>query len=549
MSEDNFSSLTEDSIITQILEEELAESDQEEKPQGDPLSISYFDKQLSSIDSAEEKIHHALNFMKICLDNAGAPYFKGFWHARQTATQLFKENINTLQRSELWKNYRDLCQEFRKLKEVLDENASFASEQIEIAVNALSQELDQFELQVSKQPDIELPFKSQVIERNFDFYNSFQKQLSLLNAYALRINGLRKELIKTEMRIRVKNKFFKDLSLLGDKVFPLRKELIKNLSTKFIEDINQFIDKNFRGKEVVGAFFFLREEIKSLQSIAKELTLNTHAFTSTRTKLSECWDLVKAADKDKKKELAEKRSIFKQNEESIQLLIEELKTEIIDGKVDANSLPSKVDEIIQKMKTVELGKEERIHLRDLLNLAQKPILDKLKEEEEEKAKAHLEYLRQKAEKFEALKDNLTNLIASVHTLEPQAIEESKEAITKELILLNPSRAEKISIEKLFKMLKDLIQEKHEQALLNLSEDDQSYLSKLKIALVDRESSRKEIKEQIDLLKKQKTSGSLSFEKALQVNELIEEEKERLEKIESSLQEIQNKIKEISKKAK
>lgn len=547
MSEEISPSLAEESINESIFEE-IAQYNEADKPEGDPLSIAGFDAQISAIQSAEEKLIFALQFMKTSLDQVGAPYFKGFWHARQLATQLFKEALNPTKRVELWKNYRDLCSEFRKLKEVLDENAAFAAEQIEIAVKAASSELEHIEAQIEKQSDINLPLESQTIQKNFNVYNRLQKELNLLNAYALRINALRKELIKTEMRIRVKNKFFKELSLLGDKVFPKRKELIKALSQQFIDDVNYFIERNFKGKDVQGAFFFLREEIKALQSIAKVLTLNTHSFTSTRTRLSECWDLVKAADKDKKKELAEKRSLFKQNEEIAKEHIEKLKQDIIEGIVTQHNLSKHLDEINSFIRSLELGREERNSIKEILNEAQKPILDKIKQEEEEKAKVLEAQIKARQEKLENFKSSLNNLIEQAASFDADSLEEKKEELSKDLTQLSIQRAEKITLEKALKSLKDLINEKREKALLNLSEDDQSHLSKLKVALKDREERKKEVKELIDGLKKAKNSASVSFEKALSFNESIEEEKERLSKIESSIEEIQNKIHEISSKA-
>jgi hypothetical protein len=548
MSEEILPSLAEESLNEAFLEE-MGHINESDKPEGDPLSITGFDAQIAALTSAEEKLVLALQFMKTSLDQAGAPYFKGFWHARQLATNLFKETLNATKRVELWKNYRDLCAEFRKLKEVLDENAAFAAEQIEIAVKATTAELENLDEQIEKQSDIELPLESQTIEKNFKIYNKLQKELNLLNAYALRINALRKELIKTEMRIRVKNKFFKDLSLLGDKVFPKRKELIKALSQQFIDDVNQFINRNFKGKEVQGAFFFLREEIKALQSIAKHLTLNTHAFTSTRTHLSECWDLVKAADKDKKKELSEKRSLFKQNEEEVKSHIEKLKQAIIEGTVTKANLSQHLEDINSTIKSLELGKEERSNIKEALNIAQQPILEKIKQEEEEKAKALEAALKARQEKLEALKTTLENLIKEAANHEADALEAKKEEFVREYHHLNLTRSDKLTIEKSLKALKDIINEKHEKALLNLSEDDQSHLSKLKEALKDREKSRKEIKEHLDSLKKAKSSISVSFEKALSFNESIDEEKERLAKLESSIEDIQNKIKELSSKAK
>ena len=180
MSEEISQSIAEETLNPSIHEEEFEAFKEEDKPDGDPLCIANFDTLIGALNSNEDKLKLALQFMRNSLDQNGSPYFKGFWHARQLATALFKESINAAQRSELWKNYRDLCSEFRKLKEVLDENAAFAAEQIEIAIKAATTELENFDEQIKKQTDIEFPLESQVISKNFKFYNQLQKELNLL---------------------------------------------------------------------------------------------------------------------------------------------------------------------------------------------------------------------------------------------------------------------------------------------------------------------------------------------------------------------------------
>ena len=124
----------------------------------------------------------------------------------------------------------------------------------------------------------------------------------LLNTLASRVNAMRKEVVKTEMRIRIKNKLLDCLSLCGDQIFPKRKDLIKEISQTFMSDIDHFIASHFEDEEFQRVpLYALREEIKQLQSIAKVLTLNTHAFTETRLKLSGCWINSRAWKKSAKK--------------------------------------------------------------------------------------------------------------------------------------------------------------------------------------------------------------------------------------------------------
>ena len=81
-----------------------------------------------------------------------------------------------------------------------------------------------------------------------------------------------------------------------------------------MSDVEQFIKSYFQDEEFKDLHLYsLREEIKQLKTVAKILTLNTHAFTETRVKLSGCWDKIKNREKERKKETQQKKQEFKQN--------------------------------------------------------------------------------------------------------------------------------------------------------------------------------------------------------------------------------------------
>lgn len=178
--------------------------------------------------------------------------------------------------------------------------------------------------------------------------------------------------MKTEMRIRDKNKLFSRLSAAGDKVFPRRKELIQNISDEFKLDVENFVLAHFGEGEQSGApSFALREEIKMMQAFAKELTLNTAVFTETRLKLSSCWDKLKEEEGERKKEIAEKREIVKQEREKelakerafrekINLVKSGLQT-ILDStnELDAEQIAEKSEALKQEYATLTLSKIER----------------------------------------------------------------------------------------------------------------------------------------------------------------------------------------------
>ena len=107
-----------------------------------------------------------------------------------------------------------------------------------------------------------------------------------------------------------------------------------------------------------------------------------------------------------------------------------------------------------------------------------------------------------------------------------------------------AKAEKQIVDRLFKQLKDIVDDKKEKTLLMLSEDDQKALEQLKAVLEERKHRRQEIKNQLENYRKQLGGSGFDFEKAMMYREMIETEKATLEKINSSIEEIEEKIAEI-----
>ena len=179
------------------------------------------------------------------------------------------------------------------------------------------------------------------------------------------------------MRVRYKNKFFQRLSAAGDQVFPKRKELIKEISQQFADDVEQFIKEHF-GAQASHESLYVLEEIKALQGLAKVLTLNTHSFTQTRTRLSECWDHIKVEEKERKKERAQRRVIFKQNAEEIDQQIQLLKEALEKNEESLSDAQKKIEGIVAQMRRVELGRDELKILREGLNELRRIIHEKVR---------------------------------------------------------------------------------------------------------------------------------------------------------------------------
>jgi hypothetical protein len=531
-------------LSTTCSEEDVGHSTTSESPvneQNHKKAFEIFSDELKNIDDPEAKLQRAIDFMEESLSLGGTPHFKNFWEARTTSLELFKQNISPSARVLLWSKYSDLSKEARRLKEILEEQSAFAAEQIDIAIQALEKDIETNNETLEQIPEVEFSISALSIETQLPFYKAIQKELNLLNTQAARINALRKELIKTEMRIRQKNKFFQRLSAAGDRVFPRRKELIKQVSQQFADDINEFIRSNFDNQEIRDSIFFLREEIKCLQGMAKLLTLNTHSFTQTRMCLSECWDKIKEVEKERKKIRAQQRSVFRQNYDEIHSKIEEFNKAYQEGLLPIAEAYKHLDEISHIIKEVELGRDELRALRDELMIARKPLVDKVKQDEQERQNQQQERELQRKNRLQELRDDCEALLRNSEEWDVEKLISERERVLESISQASLSKSEKFEFERLLKPLRDLIAEKKERTLLALSDDDRYQLDQLKDLLKEKKVRRQEIKNQIEQFRKAIGSSGLDFEKAMSFNTQMAEEKERLDKINQGIQEIEQKI--------
>ncbi|MFT4554440.1 MAG: hypothetical protein ACI9S8_003091, partial [Chlamydiales bacterium] len=508
-------------------------------------SVEEFKKTLETVADPEEKLSMSIELMRKTLSQSGSPHFRNFWEFRKICLPLFKNNINPAKRIKLWADYSELSKEARQLKEILDEQSAFAVEQIDIAIQTLEDNVENIKERLTTVSDVAFPAESQTLEPKFTFYNDIQRELSLLNTYAARINALRKELIKTEMRIRHKNKFFQRLSATGDKVFPKRKEHIKTISQQFIDDVEGFVTDNFTDTQQLGSLFYFREEIKALQGIAKILTLNTHSFTHTRSKLSESWDKVKRLEKDRKKERAQMRAVYKENIALVDVRIETYTKEIEEKKLSNADRKKSLNEISNFMKDLDLGRDEVRILKDKIAQLRQVIFDQEKSVEKERLDKENDRKRLKVEQFESLEERIETFLKEAIELENELITETKAALLLEIeeapLLL---KGDKQNLERLFRPLRDIIAEKKEKALMDMPEGDRQALESLRVMLSQRLERRQEIKTLLESYRKTSGTSSLDFEKAIAYKELIREEKEQLVKVNERIKELQEKIKEI-----
>ncbi|MEN9343831.1 MAG: hypothetical protein RLZZ453_618 [Chlamydiota bacterium] len=297
-------------------------------------------EKLAQTGEAEEKIRLCLEAMALSLSGEGTPHFREFWQIKQLCLPYFKEAITPKMRSLLWAKYIELSKEAKRLKEILDEESSFTVEQIELAVQAIERDL-QVKQALFEQAGVELSLDGVIsIKGKEEVYRNWQKQMAVLSQLCLKINGLRKEVLNTEMRVRIKNQILARLSSCADEVFPARRALIQEISSSFSSDIKQFVgDPELLALPEPE----LREELKKLQHLAQQLTLSAATFGQIREALSVCWEQLKprrVVSKPKKEHVPDPKAVVVQkiegvvknreqmSEEELAHIHRELKTEL-----------------------------------------------------------------------------------------------------------------------------------------------------------------------------------------------------------------------------
>lgn len=484
---------------------------------------------LEESSKVEEKIRLCLDFMKGSLSDAETVDLGQIWKARELCLPLFKEKIPARLRTLYWAEYVELSEGMRKVKEVLDEQSSFASEQIQLALFALKQDLEKFEALVLEMEPIAIPENVEVIKNNSQLYIKAQAELDLLSTFAGRIESLRKELIHTPMRIRQKNRFFGELSKLGDIVFPRRKEAISLLSDQFRADVASFQIEEEKTLEA-------KEGIKSLQAFAKTLSLHTKAFTAARGALSELWDQIKEWEKQKKQQRAKQRKEFAERMGQILPKIELLQTQCDEGEITLASAQKQEQELLEEIQKLRLNRDEEKLLRKKLFDALRPLEKRRQEALAKEKEALLQKEESERKAQAALLHRLTELSDHAESLSLDTLVEKWEALVKEEKALTADGVDRERVIHQIDAISDHIEEKKWQALMEDSSEEA--IHQMHALLDNRHKARRKLKETIDVHRKTAGGSGLTLEQSLLYQEMIAEEKLRLDAIETMIEELE-----------
>jgi hypothetical protein len=244
-------------------------------------------------------------------------------------------------------------------------------------------------------------------------------------------------------------------------------------------------------------------------------------------------------EREHKKEIFEKKQASSEQRVSIEKKIEELK--LRGAELSLRDLDKEIELIAREMRALNLHRDDIWHLRDELSKLKAPHIAAQEQKQREMEEAEREILRIKREKIAKIKEDASALVREGVNLEAEELGFRFEALIKEIEKLEASKVEKQQLERLLRPARDLLADKKEQSLLNLSDDDRKTLENLKLILQQKKDRRQEIRDTLETYRKTLGSSNLDFEKAMQIRELIDQEKERMEKANAGIQEIEAKI--------
>lgn len=522
-----------------LIAPELSESKDQELDDS-KIKWEEWKKLITENGSSDQKLRQCIDFMMESLSQPKLPNFKSFWEARKICIDLFKDSsLSSVLRGQMWAEFIELTQQARQLKKIFEEQSAFAVEQIGSAIDALENEIALFEETINKTFQVTFASNPRSIQGHVSYYGENQRKIFLYNALAAKINGLRKELMNTEMRIRSRNQFFQRLSKAGDLVFPVRKNCIQEISAKFSEDVKTFMKKHPLHVDANQSLHFIREEIKALQGFAKEIYLNTPTFSETREALSKYWDKMRSIEKERKKKYAENKQLYKENFEEVKRQIEEFKSlyeKVTPSSAQMNHQMSGLHRLIQ---TKELGIQDKKALKEEIAKAKDFLCEKIRKEEsiqeqqekekEQKNQAYLASLKTEVEEFEA----------SVEKYSAHELREKYQQLQQKLVANDHEtlRARLTSFQ-------DVILERSHREIVDGSKGTAEELSVLYAIRQEKMQLLEQITEQHEKYRKCAVSSGLNFEKAIYYQEQIAKEKERLDTAEEALEDVEKRIQEL-----
>lgn len=511
-------------------------------------SMDSFEQMVAERGSVEEKIVFALEQMESLLKNADqSSDLKLFWSVRKFCLPLFQQMGDPVQRASLWGRYTELTREGRHLKILQDEEGAFLVGQIELAISCLESDVNNFfekteKEEISKEDRAALEIQSLAAHK--DFYLSTHADLRWLSSFSSKIINLRKELMNMSMRMRLKSQFFQKLSVLGNKVFPRRKELTEQVSELFAQDVDAFVEKYFAKasrESLKKTVFFLRKEIKRLQQAAKYLAISSSVFSSTRLRLSQCWDQLKGLEKEIRQEQSRLAAASAENVKKVQERLDQVEA-LLQENAEIQKIRKEIEEISKQIRGLSLVHDDVVLVKGRIQTLLGQIRERESVAEKEKKEQQAKAEQARAEAIQALEDEVHSFCESCKEGEllegsKERCQELKEAVKK---MAHLPYSKKVALDNQINAAQRSILQRMEEQMLACPDAKEKVLN-MRQVLEQRMLRRKELKAKLEYDKKLLGSSGLDFDRALQYSAMVEEDRRALEELDAAIIELKKQI--------
>lgn len=497
--------------------------------------------------SPEEILNVSIGFMRSCLQEIPISDLRQFWEVRQFCFPLFKQITNRKSRAELWGCYMELTRQGRQLRSAVEEESVFALEQIQLAVQDVSNQIQELFRadQITLPMDFVIPEIPQALKEKKEILIEKQAILHLLHLFGMRIQSLRQELILTPARMKAKQGLFQSLSSLGDQVFPLKKKIVGEVNEIFKHEIDRFAAHHFSPSALTSdrlkrQFFFLRNEIKQLQNLAKFFSLEPLVFSETRSLLSSCWDSLKGMEKTIRKDLIENKQTSSQNKQKYDDLIAQFSKQLEQGMLSRADAESRWNAIKKEAHQSQLLRSDlRLILQDL-DRTRKEV-DLLIQKEDIAQKEESQRVQQKKQeevhRFLAQMDHIAEGIRQSKRAADEDYQKI-ESLVHQLEQLPVVLEERSRIIDHCKNVQNLWMETIEE---QLDPSSVTYRRDLQRCLEKRKFQRAALKHQIEEYRKILASSSLEIERSLHLQQAVRIDKATLEHCEASIKRLEEQM--------
>lgn len=511
-------------------------------------SMDSFEQMVAERGSVEEKIVFALEQMESLLKNADqSSDLKLFWSVRKFCLPLFQQMGDPVQRASLWGRYTELTREGRHLKILQDEEGAFLVGQIELAISCLESDVNDFFVKTEKEEiakEDRAALEIQSLAAHKDFYLSTHADLRWLSSFSSKIINLRKELMNMSMRMRLKSQFFQKLSVLGNKVFPRRKELTEQVSELFAQDVDAFVEKYFAKasrESLKKTVFFLRKEIKRLQQAAKYLAISSSVFSSTRLRLSQCWDQLKGLEKEIRQEQSRLAAASAENVKKVQERLDQVEA-LLQENAEIQKIRKEIEEISKQIRGLSLVHDDVVLVKGRIQTLLGQIRERESVAEKEKKEQQAKAEQARAEAIQALEDEVQRFCESCKEGEllegsKERCQELKEAVKK---MAHLPYSKKVALDNQINAAQRSILQRMEEQMLACPDAKEKVLN-MRQVLEQRMLRRKELKAKLECDKKLLGGSGLDFDRALQYSAMVEEDRRALEDLDAAIIELKKQI--------